>query len=192
MAAWYQLKQDEGFPTPGVGMPPDLTVPHDIVYAVNSSFRQTLFEGAVEGHVLVKNEKGALPLKSPRMISLFGYSAKSPDIFNPPSNGWNGGSSSVSANDSITIGGTTIHSQIASNGTLISGGGSGANEPAYISSPFEAPSQRAYEDGTHLWWDFHSSSPRVDQASDACIVLVNAFASEGWDRPGLHATSQTA
>ena len=167
-------------------MASDLSRPHETVIATDPSYKDTLYNGAVEGHVLLKNDNNALPLKSPKLISLFGYSAKAPDQDNPGSAGWNGGSQSLGPTDQITENGTTIHSQIASNGTLVSGGGSGANEPAYISSPFEALSLRAQQDGTHLWWDFHSFNPRVDQSSDACIVAVNAFASEGWDRPGLH------
>ncbi|KAJ9138108.1 Beta-glucosidase [Pleurostoma richardsiae] len=186
IATWYQFGQDQIFPSPGVGMPKDLSVPHEAVIARNASFKDTLYNGAVEGHVLLKNENNALPLKSPKLISIFGYSATAPAQYNYGTSGWNGGSQSLSSLDSITTNGTTVHSQIASNGTLVSGGGSGANEPAYISSPFEALSIRAQQDDTNLFWDFKSFAPRVDPASDACIVDVNAFASEGWDRPGLH------
>ncbi|KAI3324055.1 glycoside hydrolase family 3 protein [Xylariaceae sp. AK1471] len=176
LAAWYKMKQESGFPSPGVGMPGDLAVPHQRVIAKSPSTKDVLLQGAIEGHVLLKNDNGALPLKSPKLISLFGYSAKSFDGYTPGANGWNGGSESASS----------VHMQIAPNGTLISGGGSGANQPAYLSSPFEALSLRAYEDGTSLWWDFHSGNPDIDQSSDACIVVGNAFATEGWDRIGLH------
>lgn len=44
-----------------------------IVDAKNSTFRSTLFDGAVEGHVLVKNMRSALPLSSPVLSSVFGY-----------------------------------------------------------------------------------------------------------------------
>ncbi|KAJ2993877.1 hypothetical protein NUW58_g1704 [Xylaria curta] len=147
-----RMKQEEGFPPPGIGMPDDLAAPHQRVIAKSPSNKDVLLQGAVEGHVLLKNEKRA------------------PCPSNPPN-------SSPSA---------SVHMQIAPNGTLISGGGSGANQPAYLSSPFEALSLRAYDDGTSLWWDFHSGNPKVDQSSDACIVVGNAFASEGWDRLGLH------
>lgn len=60
-------------------MPPDLTKPHSIVDARNVSSKQVLFDGAVEGHVLVKNTRNALPLKKPKMLSLYGYSARNPD-----------------------------------------------------------------------------------------------------------------
>lgn len=170
------MEQDEGFPSVGAGMPADLRVPHQKVIAASESNRDVLLQGAMEGHVLLKNENGALPLKSPDLISLFGYSAKAFNSYTPGGRGWNGGSESAS----------TQRMQIAPNGTLISGGGSGANQPAYLSSPFEALSLRAYEDGTSLWWDFDSGNPGVDQSSDACIVVGNAFATEGWDRLGLH------
>ncbi|KAF2971640.1 hypothetical protein GQX73_g2038 [Xylaria multiplex] len=176
LATWYRMKQDEGFPSPGVGMANNLAVPHQKVIATSPSNRDVLLQGAIEGHVLVKNDNGALPLKSPKLISLFGYSAKSFDSYTPGGKGWADGSESAAS----------AHMQIAPNGTLISGGGSGGNQPAYLSSPFEALSLRAYEDGTSLWWDFHSGNPQVDQSSDACIVVGNAFASEGWDRLGLH------
>ncbi|KAI0964787.1 glycoside hydrolase superfamily [Xylaria arbuscula] len=175
LATWYKLKQDE-FPSPGVGMSGDLTAPHQKVIATSPSNKDVLLQGAVEGHVLVKNDNGALPLKSSKLISLYGYSAKSFDVYTPGGSGWNNGEESASS----------VHAQIAPNGTLVSGGGSGANQPAYVSSPFDALSLRAYEDGTSLWWDFHSGNPYVDQSSDACIVVGNAFASEGWDRLGLH------
>jgi beta-glucosidase len=65
-------------------------------------------------------------------------------------------------------------------------GGSGANAPAYISDPFSAIAERAYQDDTSLFWDFQSGNPYVDTASDACLVFINAWATEGSDRAGLH------
>jgi len=170
------MNQDRDSKPPGAGMPGNLASPHQKVIGKSPSSKDILLQGAVEGHVLLKNEKGALPLKSPQLISLFGYSAKAYDSYTPGASGWNGGSSSS----------TSSRLQIAPNGTLISGGGSGGNQPAYLSSPFEALSLRAHEDGTSLWWDFHSGNPQIDASSDACIVIGNAWASEGSDRPGLH------
>ncbi|KAK4167973.1 family 3 putative glycoside hydrolase [Cladorrhinum sp. PSN259] len=192
IASWYQLGQDKDFPTPGIGMALDLTQPHRIVDARNSSFRSTLLDGAVEGHVLVKNSRSALPLKDPRMLSIFGYSAKNPDTNNPTGGfspwlfgagpfdyeefgagffGWSGSSAGKTA--------------IAYNGTLYSGGGSGATSQSLVVSPFDAIVHQAYEDGTALFWDFHSGEPYVNPVSDACLVFGNAYATEGADRPGL-------
>ncbi|KAI1077250.1 glycoside hydrolase family 3 protein [Whalleya microplaca] len=186
VATWYKMGQDQGFPRIGQGMPGELEAPHPTVIATSASNKQILLQGAIESHVLLKNTNDALPLKSPKLISLFGYSAKSFDSYTPGSGGWNGGAESLAPSDLIPHGDYSIPAQIAVNGTLISGGGSGANQPAYVSSPAQALGERAYEDSTHLWWDFHSGNPKVDQSSDACIVVGNAFATEGYDRLGLH------
>jgi len=72
-------------------------------------------------------------------------------------------------------------------------GGSGACTPAYISTPFDALQEQAYKDGTTLFWDFTNtnSTAAVNTLSDACLVFINAFATEGADRPGLHGKSKT-
>lgn len=76
IAAWYQMGQDSSdLPVPGSGIPEDLSQPHSRVVGWNTSFKDTLYRGALEGHVLLKNE-GALPLKTPELLSVFGYSAK--------------------------------------------------------------------------------------------------------------------
>jgi len=75
--------------------------------------------------------------------------------------------------------------EAAYNGTLWSAGGSGASTPAYVVDPFQAFTQRARQDNTWLAWDFVSQHPQIDPASDACIVMINEFSSEGYDRAGL-------
>ncbi|OTB00649.1 glycoside hydrolase family 3 protein [Hypoxylon sp. CI-4A] len=193
MAGYYKLGQDQGFPEPGVGMPADLTKPHDIVDARNISSQKVLLDGAIEGHVLLKNINNALPLNKPRMLSVFGYSAKGPDQWNYKSNGgvaaWTfGGESSYLGRDtSAGFSGEYYNdfSDIAPNGTLFSGGGSGAVTPASVSAPFDALYARALDDRTALFYDFFSPDPDVAVMSDACLVIVNAFASEGYDRPNL-------
>ncbi|RYP50569.1 hypothetical protein DL768_003965 [Monosporascus sp. mg162] len=193
IASWYQMGQDRDFPEPGIGMPPDLAKAHRIVDARNVSSQRVLLDGAIEGHVLVKNIRNALPLKRPKMLSIFGYSARSPDQWNYKINGgiaaWTfGGESSYLGRDvSAGFAGEVDNdwSAIAPNGTLFSGGGSGAVTPASVSSPFDALTARAYDDGTALFWDFFSPQPDVAEGSDACLVIGNAYASEGYDRPGL-------
>src|SRR5438105_4348423 len=73
------MNQDQNFTKPGIGMPPDLSKPHVVINGRNTTSKQILMDGATEGHVLVKNKNNTLPLKSPRLLSLFGYSAKAPD-----------------------------------------------------------------------------------------------------------------
>jgi beta-glucosidase len=187
------MKQDTDFPKPGVGMPISVTKPHKIVDARDPDARQTLLQGAIEGHVLVKNTKNSLPLRAPKMLSIFGYSAKSPDFYAPGGDdlgfySWSFGAESSDPRE-VQAGFAGVqdanYSTIARKGTIIHGGGSGATTPAMFVSPFEALKMRAYQNGTALFNDFLSSQPVVDPVSDACIVFGNAWASEGYDRPAI-------
>lgn len=192
LASWYQLGQDEGFPTPGIGLPQNLLSPHTIVDARNTTFKQTLLDGAIEGHVLAKNTNNALPLSKPKMLSVYGYSATQPGQYNVEPPGGTVWTYGAEATDPLVVisgfvGNLTYpYPQIAVNGTLFCGGGSGANSAALGSAPWDALLQQAFDDDTALFWDFRSATPQVDGASDACLVFGNAWASEGSDRPGLH------
>ncbi|KAI6362027.1 hypothetical protein MCOR25_006328 [Pyricularia grisea] len=183
LSNWYKFNQDKDF-VPGVGMFGDMTKAHKKVIGRNPAFREAVYQSAVQSHVLVKNTKNSLPLKKPELISLFGYAAKAPDQQNIGTPGFNLGSQSVNCADRF-FGCNGTKSQIGPLGMLYSGGGSGGNMPAYGGSPFEALSSRARKDGTHLLWDFASFNPQINSNSDACIVIGNAWATEGWDRPGL-------
>lgn len=169
-------------------MAQSLTASHPRVDARNASFKQTLLDGAVEGHVLVKNTNNALPLKKPKVLSIFGYSATQPGQHNVDT--WTFGAESISDPTAVIEGfiGNLDYTypQIAANGTLFCGGGSGANAAAFASAPIDALFQQAYSDDTVLLWDYKSAEPQIDGASDACIIFGNAWASEGSDRPGLH------
>ncbi|KAG6005613.1 hypothetical protein E4U21_007800 [Claviceps maximensis] len=189
LTAWYQFKQDEIFPNPGFGMPQSVSAPHAPVEGRDSKDNPTLLAGAIEGHVLVKNTKETLPLKSPRCLSVFGYSARSSDMLGPGSdvvseNMWRYGQTALSV--SQAIGGLLGNSQhIAMNGTLMGGGGSGAVTPAVFVAPYDALAVRAAQDDTALYHDFSSPKPGVITSSEACIVFGNSWAGEGIDRPGL-------
>ncbi|KKA30951.1 hypothetical protein TD95_001324 [Thielaviopsis punctulata] len=176
IASWFKLGQDKTFTSPGTGRPHSILDPHPAIDARLGYSRKALFDGAIEGHVLVKNIKNALPLKSPRMMSIFGYSAKSPDILNPGQ--W------ISFGDPIDP--AFYASAIAPNGTMVSGGGAGATSPSNLISPFEALKMRAYEEGTAVFWDLVNAEPEVDPTSDVCLVFGNAWAAEKFDRPNLH------
>lgn len=171
-------------------MPTLFYTPHPPVYARDPSSKRVLLDGALEGHVLVKNVNNALPLKQPKLISVFGYDAASPPEMNVggPSDflggSWVYGYESVLGY--VPFVDPNPPPQIAANGTIISGGGSGGTAPAYISAPFDAIKEQAYEDGTSLYWDFLNVAPTVDTATDACLVFINAFATESVDRVGLH------
>lgn len=166
MASWYYLDQASAIPSPGVGMPADVSAPHQAVVARNSSENGILWQAAVEGHVLVKNENNTLPLKAPQLLSIFGYDASG---------------DSQTSEFSFSNGSTVAFI----NETLYVGGGSGANSPAYLDTPYAAIQRQAYKDGTSLQWDFYSQTPTINANSDVCLVFINSYATEGWDRPGL-------
>ncbi|ERS98658.1 hypothetical protein HMPREF1624_05445 [Sporothrix schenckii ATCC 58251] len=190
VAAWYQMGQDTGIPAPGIGMPVDLTRPHPIVDGRDPAAKQTLLDGAVEGHVLLKNNNHALPLQTPKFLSVFGYSARAADQNNYEGSvsAWEFGAEAANITDILAgfVGSPNPHPLgIAPNGTLFSGGGSGANSLTTASAPFDALTQRAGRDGTQLFWDFTEQNPSVNAVSEACLVFGNVWATESVDRPAL-------
>ena len=106
-------------------MPLDYTAPHTPVYARDPASKPILLDGAIEGHVLVKNINGSLPLKAPKLLSIFGYDAVAPpgvNIVGPSSflaPFTLGYESQLDYNGFITPGPSPA---FAPNGTLISGG----------------------------------------------------------------------
>src|SRR5262249_5701735 len=155
IAAWNKFGMNSSsFPTLGVGVPYDLTKPHQRVDARNvSESKPTIFQAAVEGHVMVKNVNNSLPLKCPKLLSLFGYDGIAPPVNDPSPLAldfrYDFGYQSVNMSDinliNIIAGGAEAPTA-ATLGTIVVGGGSGSNNPGYISSPYDAFSQQAYED----------------------------------------------
>lgn len=190
---------------PGTGMPADLLAPHELVDARDPASDEVILQGAIEGHVLVKNTNNALPLKKPKLMSIFGYDAVAPS-HNTPTGGsfnkWGFGmenTQEIFFNDTLGIFNDTYLGRLflsnerwdapvpgaSYNGTLITGGGSGAVTPAFIDAPFDALQRKARADRTILAWDFVNQNATVNKASDTCLVFVNEMAAEGWDRPNL-------
>jgi len=200
LAPWYKYAEN---PNPGAGMPLSQLTPHKMLDARDPASKPTILQGAVEGHVLVKNTNNALPLKNLNFISLFGYDAVA-YTQNTPINSsfskWPFGlentqiidSTGQYFNDTI-LKNVFLSSEpanypvpaIAINGTMISGGGSGATQPSYVDAPFDAFQRQTRQDNTFLQWDFYNLDPVVPGGSEAAIVFINAQSSEGWDRPNL-------
>ncbi|KAG6167760.1 glycoside hydrolase 3 [Claviceps purpurea] len=184
LAAWYLVGQDKDFPPPGIGMK-NLTQPHEPIDARDVRSKPILMEGARAGHVLVKNERQALPLKKLRMVSVFGYDATVPATKNTDKLFELGYMSSKEMGQAV-LGREYRFDQAARGGTIVAGGRAGTNAPAYISDPLSAIQQKAQKDNTWVNWDLSSPDPDVNAASQACLVFINAMATEGWDRQGLH------
>ncbi|KAB5566115.1 beta-glucosidase 1 [Coniochaeta sp. 2T2.1] len=169
LTAWHLLHQQHTYPPVAVHPPGHKHFPID-VQADHASLIRSI--GAA-GTVLVKNTNRALPLKHPKFLCVYGYDAviKSAPWDNPDRFG--GGYD-------VNAGWNTL------NGTLISGGGSGSTTPPYVVSPFQAIQERVAADGGMVRWDFESDDPPATYVNvDACLVFVNAYASESFDRPSL-------
>ncbi|KAG6139173.1 hypothetical protein E4U38_008370 [Claviceps purpurea] len=176
-------------------MPHGVLEPHEPVEGRDRKDRPTLLHIRSHGGPrAVKNTKGALSLRSPRSISVFGYSARSADVLAPSADEvsldmWRYGQTSISVGQAVE--GLLGNAQpAATKGTLMGGGGSGGSTAAVFVSPHDALSVHAAQDDTALYHDLSSATPDVTPSSDACLSLVfgSAWASEGIDRPGLSDT----
>ncbi|QIW99104.1 hypothetical protein AMS68_004622 [Peltaster fructicola] len=198
VATWYKAGQDSPFyPSFGVGMPIDISKPHTFVNARDPAAQPSLLQQAIEGHVLVKNNNSALPLRKPKVMSIFGYDAVSQIAQDPAAYmavpgapdfwqfAWQGINLTYAQAGEIANNAPVDDAPEIYRGVLLVGGGSGSNVPAYISTPYDAIQDRAYLDGTSLYSDFTSQDPTVAAASDTCLVFINEFASETFDRPAL-------
>jgi beta-glucosidase-like glycosyl hydrolase len=200
VASWLRFGTLNGTKS-GVGFPIDPTKPHEYVEARDPASKAVILQSAIEGHVLVKNVNNALPLKKPRFLSVFGYDAVAQNMNTPDpsgfslwSMGFGGGqhffNGSLFNNDTLlTMFVTSVNPSeggpsVLLNGTLISGGGSGAST-GMVDAPLDALKRQAYDDGTFLFWDTVSYAPNVNPASEACLVFINALASESYDRQNL-------
>ena len=168
LAAWYHLGQDVGYPDVGVYA---YNQQHPII-DVRGDHGTLIRKIGAAGAVLVKNVNNALPLKKPRYLNIYGYDAKTPDSpWTTPAR-FGGGYD-------VNFGWETF------NGTLVTAGGSGSNTPPYLVSPFEAIQSRVRADKGMVRWDFASENPTVYANADACLVFINAYSSESFDRTRL-------
>jgi beta-glucosidase len=110
----------------------NLTQPHEQVDARIPESDPILLEGAIAGHVLLKNENKALPFKKkPTMLSVYGYDATVPATKNTDVLFQLGYTSSKEMAQAVL--GTEQHfDQAARGGTIVTGGRAGANAPAYM------------------------------------------------------------
>jgi len=121
-----------------------------------------------EATVLLKNVDGALPLKSPKSIAIFG-------------------------NDAGPITEGFLNQQNYEYGTLIAGGGSGTGRATYIITPLDAINARASKDGALVQAWLNNTLIATSNVTDlwipklpeVCLVFLKTWAEEGADRPHL-------
>ena len=168
LAAHFYLNQDQEFPDNAV-------YPYNVIHPivdVREDHASLIREIGAAGTVLVKNVNNTLPLRNPRFLNIYGYDAEvKAQPWNNPSR-FGGGYEE-------NFGWSTL------NGTLITGGGSGSSTPPYVISPFKAIQDRIIADRGTLRWDFFGVNPTVYANAEACLVFINAYASESYDRTSL-------
>lgn len=168
LAPWFYLHQENAYPPPAIYSNLQEHFPVD----VQDDHAKLIEEVGAAGTVLVKNVNNTLPFKKPRFLCIYGYDAtvKASPWDNPDRYG----------------GGYDInHGWNTFNGTLITAGGSGSTTPPYVISPFQALQERISKDRGVLRWDFYSEHPTPYVNAEACLVFINAYASESFDRSGL-------
>lgn len=189
LTAWFHAGQnDPSTPSVGSGLPYNYLTPHDLIDARDPTDDASLLQSAIEGHVLVKNVNGTLPLRKPSVISVYGYDARPLNLYNTLATGRSAWAQGLDSGASFVCGFFSVRFSfcppmpaIQFNGTVMTGGGSGAATPAYVVSPYEAINERARKDKTSVFWDFdtYGANSTVNAASDACLVFLNAIAAEG-------------
>ncbi|KAH6642730.1 glycosyl hydrolase family 3 N terminal domain-containing protein [Boeremia exigua] len=177
MLPYYYLKQDQGYPSVDPSLilsfaaqqGIQLQIPMIPSRDVRADHAQIIRKMGAQGIVLLKNANQTLPLKSPKSIGIFGNDA------GPP------------------VDGLVFGDRPFAIGTLDIGGGSGTGRHTYLVSPFEAIAARAKEINARVQYimdnqfiaanDFRSIFPMPE----VCLVFLNTFASEGWDRTSYEA-----
>lgn len=182
MTPYFHLGQDQGYPTvdPSTGdlntFSPRKTWTRNFTLTGESSRDVRADHGALirkhgaAGSVLLKNTNGALPLRAPKNIAVFGNDASDPT------------QSSV------------LNQVNYEYGTLAAGGGSGTGQFTYLVTPLRAIQERAAQDGglVHYWLN-NTLIANANVASlliprkvpDVCIVMLKTWAQEAEDRAHL-------
>jgi beta-glucosidase len=168
LAPWYYLHQHTAYPPPAMYTNTERHFPVD----VQADHARLIKEIGAAGTVLVKNVNNTLPFKKPRFLCVYGYGAALKASPWQNRDRYGGGYED-------NFGWNTF------NGTLITAGGSGGSSPPYVVSPFQALQERVAKDRGILRWDFYSENPTPYVNTDACLVFINAYASESFDRPSL-------
>ncbi|KAI5202615.1 hypothetical protein E4T39_04702 [Aureobasidium subglaciale] len=181
MTPYYWLGQDKDFPTvdPSSGLlntfSPVYTWLRDWNLTgpssrdVREDHNEAIRKHGAAATILLKNENGALPLKAPKSIAVFGNDASEPTqgLFNQ-------------ANYEF--------------GTIVAGGGSGTGRAVEIVTPLQAIKAKAKEDGAIVqYWLNNTDLAKSDIKSlwipkvpEVCIVMLKTWAEEAADRESLN------
>jgi beta-glucosidase len=182
MTPYYWLGQDKDFPSvdsssadlntfsPRKSWTRNFTFTGTSSRDVRGNHGELIRRHGAAGAVLLKNTNGALPLKAPKNMAIFGNDAGAPT------------QSSV------------LNQKDYEYGTLPAGGGSGTGQFTYLVTPLQALQGRVKADGgiTQYWLNntlIAASDIRTliipRTMPDVCIVMLKTWAAEGEDRAHL-------
>ncbi|KAH7006923.1 beta-glucosidase-related glycosidase [Ilyonectria destructans] len=184
MTPYYALHQDDDFPTvdpsssrlntyfpPSTWLRPwNLTGPES--RDVRGKHGEMIRKHAAASTILLKNLDGALPLKAPKKIGVYG---------NDAADGTEG----------------ALNQGRFEFGTLATGGGSGAGQFSYLITPLEALKARAVQDHALLEFRLNNTltagldpesqnNTPLPHSPDVCLVFLKGWAREGSDRESLY------
>jgi len=169
LAPWHYLRQENVYPPVAIFSNKEQHFPVD----VRDDHAKLIEDIGAAGTVLVKNVDKTLPFKKPRFLCIYGYDATVKPVPWTNPDRYGGGYE-------VNWGWNTL------NGTLITGGGSGSTAPPYVVSPFQALQERIAKDRGILRWDFYSENPDTRYVNaNACLVFINAYGGESFDRTSL-------
>ncbi|KAB5591869.1 hypothetical protein CTheo_4698 [Ceratobasidium theobromae] len=160
IAGWYLTGQEKGYPAVNFDSR-TIDGAGNLHVDVQGDHSKGIREMGAASTVLLKNTKGALPLKKPVSMAVIGSDAA------PPLRGPNG-----------------FSDRAGLDGTLAMGWGSGTAEFPYLISPAEAIQARATQDHTSIsWhfldWDTNGAKTRATN-KDVAIVCINSDSGEGY------------
>jgi beta-glucosidase len=182
MTPYFWLNQDKDFPSidpssgdlntfsPRSSWIRNYTFTGESSRDVRGNHGELIRRHGAAGAVLLKNKNGALPLKAPKDVAVFGNDAGDPT------------QSSV------------LNQANFEYGTLSAGGGSGTGQYTYLVTPLQALQSRVKADGgiVQYWLNntlIASSNVRTllipRRLPDVCIVMLKTWAAEGEDRAHL-------
>lgn len=174
LTPYYSLGQDEGYPPVSFN---SSTYDRQLnpYISVRGDHRNIIRDVATDATVLLKNS-GALPLRNDSSLGLFGTDA-GPSPYGP----------NCGMLDQCPIGSKN-------NGTVTSGGGSGASTSEYVITPLDAITRRVIEHGGGVAFDLddygYASPPNsfgysnfnaTMESLDTAIVFVSLQSREGLD-----------
>ncbi|KAL5115173.1 hypothetical protein ACEQ8H_006927 [Pleosporales sp. CAS-2024a] len=182
MTPYFALGQDKDYPSVDPSTPDMNTFSPPSTWIRNFTFTgersrdvrgdhgELIRRHGAAGAVLLKNVKGALPLKAPKNIAIFGNDAGQPTQ-------------------------SSVLNQVDFDyGTLASGGGSGTGQFSYLVTPLQALQAKAQQDKALVqYWLNNTLIARSKirdlliprGVPDVCLVMLKTWAQEAADRTHL-------